>query len=66
MEKGKIQNKALKVEIENKEETAEIVALKPLNYRGKNYGIGAEMVVDVDTMMDLVLRQRAVKKNDGE
>ena len=66
MEKGEIKNKALKVEIENKEETAEIVALRPLHYRGKNYGIGVEMVVDVETMMDLVSRQRATRKNDGQ
>lgn len=65
MEKGKIQNKAFKGEIENKEETA-IVTVRPLDYRGKNYPIGAEMIVDIDKLEELVLRNRAKRKNDGK
>ena len=65
MEKGKIQNKAFKGEIENKEETA-IVTVRPLAYKGKNYPIGAEMIVDIDKLEELVLRNRAKRKNDGK
>lgn len=67
MEKGEIKNKAFKGKIENKEETeTAIVTVRPLAYRGKNYPIGAEMVVDVDTLVDLVKRNRVKRKNDGE